>query len=42
MEKNSKNKGKISILNKPYNTSSYEFILQDVEKKKPPPYVGNI
>jgi len=37
VEKNSKNKGKISIPNKPSNTSSFEFILQDVEKKNPPP-----
>jgi hypothetical protein len=42
MEKNYKNKGRISILNKPSNISSFEFILQDVEKKEPPPYVGNI
>jgi hypothetical protein len=42
MEKSSKNKGNFSIPNKPSNASSFEFVFQDVEKKKPPPYVGNI
>jgi hypothetical protein len=42
MKKYLKNTIKISIPNKLFNTSCFDFVFQNVEKKKPLRYVGNI
>jgi hypothetical protein len=42
MKKYSKNMRKISIPNKLFNTSCFDFFFQNVEKKKPLRYVGDI
>jgi len=42
MKKYFENMGNISIPNKLFNTSCFDFVFRNVEKKKPLPYVGDI
>ncbi len=42
MKKNLKKKKKTSIPNNFFDTSTFAFVLQNVEKKKPLPYVRDI